>query len=39
VESEMNGLKERRERLERAARLLNGEARREDGKRPQDSGG
>jgi hypothetical protein len=31
VESEMNGLKERRERLERAARLLNGEAKKEGG--------
>jgi hypothetical protein len=29
VESEMNGLKERRERLERAARLLDGEAKKE----------
>jgi hypothetical protein len=39
VESEMNGLKERRERLERAARLLNGEPRKEGGSKKQDDGG
>jgi len=38
VESEMDGLKERRERLERAARLLNGEAKKEGGRRKQDDG-
>jgi hypothetical protein len=39
VESEMDGLKEKRERLERAARLLNGEAKKEGGRRKQDDGG
>jgi hypothetical protein len=38
VESEMNGLKERRERLERAARLLNGEAKKGGSKKQDDNG-
>lgn len=39
VESKMNGLKEKMERLQRAARLLNGEAKKEDERKKQDDGG
>jgi len=39
AESEMSGFKERRERLERAARLLTGEAKKEGGSKKQDDGG